>query len=825
MPNIAVHRVGTTNSMIDKLPPTPSSSTSSTLADKMRAIELHHQASDDDYALAQRLMEEHRIAVNKQSSSEFSYKDANPVLDKIARGQVAKANASLVQALLEYGATVSIARPKSTSIWKSIVGKNQQDIRSRVLEDATRNCSTDIVHLLAQQADEIAVTQALPVAIREGDAVKTSILLARGADGSQLCEEFIGAVEAGSEDLVEVLLRENRGACARCRNIGLVRAAADGNIKKVSLLLAKGADATFDGAAALLSACHHGVEDVAIYIASQPSMKNQPGLLDAAVGASYSLHQHRLLLLCLQSGARGPITDSALAKAVAAQQIELVDAFIKHNASVAHGEGKSILAAVASGRPELLQNVLKGRPPQIVLSMALNETVKLSDLRTAFFMTDLLLVAGVDAKSTSESLLELLNQARPTENQDARLKLIHLLLSKGQADVNWQEGRSLWLAVSQRRIDILSMLLRFRPNLKSLSTALKTAMGLDNSDLRRQIVNKIIESEPQWSTQLKRVAVMAASKNLHLEELQFLTTHGLSREDVLACFAATTIGNDQWLTAQGLEVVDFLLEQDPDIRDPVIEDAFCHAARLHQSAALDTLSFNVDPSVMNKALRSVLDGPRSWQSLENQSIIHKLLGWGCDGEPVNLLLIQIVDFCIKGKPLEDLLETILANKPSFDVNYKKGEALKVAIRAGHASMLSRLVQFSAKAETLTEAFATAITEPLDEKIVLALLDVLVAYGEKTGIVFDVKRYLNGSYPPIASCLRVHPQSIALARRLISLECDTEATFLTQLYGEKESGEELSTVLSWALKPRGKSTVTPIVIEALIDAKGEFARQG
>lgn len=238
---------------------------SSSLALAKKPLIQQHKmlATAEDHARAVRFMSQ-RFPGNTRSGP-FTYKEATRVLTQVVRGNITDATPSLVQALVQKDTDVCFERRRSSNFLKVVAGKNQQPIRSNLFEEAVRNCSDEIVRVLAFQADDIALNQALPIAIRANTLEKTLTLLARSANATPLRKEFIETVEIGSVSLVDTLLgsRPLNRACQDCRDRGLVRASASGHTTKARTLMAKGASAIFEDAAAFKTAIHTGREDIA----------------------------------------------------------------------------------------------------------------------------------------------------------------------------------------------------------------------------------------------------------------------------------------------------------------------------------------------------------------------------------------------------------------------------------------------------------------------------------------------------------------------------------------------------------------------------------
>ncbi|OTA85833.1 hypothetical protein M434DRAFT_82425 [Hypoxylon sp. CO27-5] len=745
----------------------------------------------------------------------FTYKEATAVLGKIAQGALPTATPGLVQALLDYGADVCLSRRKSTNVLKLMMNKDQEDVRSNLLEEATRNCSDDIFRLLAQNADKIALDKALPIAIVQDSTEKVTILLARGADASALCNQFSQAVERGSDDMVDILLRQSRGACQSCRDKGLIRAAELGHTLKAQILLSKGADVAFDQAAALKAAIHSDNEDmVDVLISCKEIGMQHSHLLDFAVGETYSHKQYRAFRRCLQTGAKGPMTDATLIKAIDHRQHDLVQTLIDHGASVEWQEGAAVISAFKSGEPELLQAILKGKPSESSMIAAIAHTPNLSDVRIAHVMVHLLLSAGLrDESVLGETLIQVLDGKSMAGDEEARLKLAYLLLELGNANVNLHQGRSLGLAVSEGWIDIFNLLLRYRPSVDSLDTALGCAMTLNNSDSRKQILTIVlgIVSNSSDKMHLEATAVASAAKSHRRDILEHLAQSCLSSAGIIAGIRAMISTGEEWLTPSGLGTFQFLL--DHGASGPPVDEAFCHAARFMNRDAVELLSMSVDVAVFSKALEGVVSSSQEWHSPDDNNLwlVHSLLEWGACGEPVNLALVKATSAFALGSASETLIDTLLL---VADVNFQGGEALKVAIRAGNASLLEKLASSGASRDTMTQAFGEVIITRLSEDTVITLLNTIVKSSTSENTP-DFKTTLPNRYPPIVDCLSTHPSSAKVVKRLIDLGCDLEAKFKTRVYSEMEP--ELATALIWSLSSleENRRVSTP-VLEALIE---------
>ncbi|RYP66702.1 hypothetical protein DL770_008757 [Monosporascus sp. CRB-9-2] len=770
-------------------------------------------AAEEDYNLAEELMS--RYATKR--GSRFSYKEATAVLGAIAQGNIENATPELVQVLLEYNADVCFQRRKSSNILKMMTNRDQNDVRSNLLENATRNCSDDILLMLAHNADEPALNQALPAAIRQNNLTKLQILLARGANATPLCKEFLDVIEHCSDQFLERLLGEVGGACQHCRDQALVRAVTYGHERKVEILLQKGANVAFDKAAALRGAIRSRRPDIAKSIASHQRMRPHTDLLDSAVGEAYAFAQNEVLEVCLRAGAKGPTTDATLIKSIEQGQRQLADILIRYGASVEYQGGASVILAVRSGQPKLLKTVLDGNPTNPIITGAISQATELDDIRVSRQMIRLLLSAGLRGDAVSETLIRVLDKTLFAANQSAQYDLIQLLLNEGAADVNIKGGYPLILAATKGWFDILGLLIQYQPSVESICAALGSAMSLADSHLRKKTVTVLVEARsnnPSDAERLETTAIALGARSLNLEILEYVVQSKPSKRAIVAGFAATMSLGNQWASHSGLPVVQFLLDQGAS--GPSVDDAFCQAVILLEPDAVNLLSTSISPTALNKALRGLVECSQDWYCSDNRNlwVIHSLLEWGAKGEPVDLALLNVVSAYIAGRASETLLDTLLT-VGGANVNFQLGEVLKVAIRSANSPLVKKLASHGANKETMTHAFAEAIMAPLDEGDVLDLISILATVnGHENGPNF--KAVSPNGHPSIVNCLTTHPESVKLVKRMAELGCDIDATFEIHLYDSLEP----VTPLTWALlrENQGHHRVSSAVFEALIGAK-------
>ncbi|OBR04765.1 Ankyrin repeat containing protein [Colletotrichum higginsianum IMI 349063] len=784
---------------------------------------LHHQRrepTEQEYERVAQLMAEQRQEDGNRRSGEYSHKEATPVLSKLARGAVPDATPGLAQALLDWGADVSIAKPKSTNFFKMLSGKDQSEERSDVLEQATRNCDADILIVLAQDADEQAVNQALPAALRLADTVKTGILLARGADATPHCDLFLLCVDSAPVDMVMLLIRDVKGACGSCKNKGLVRAAKAGSVEKANLLMDKGADPSFNGAAALFEAIRMGKDEVALAIISRPVMKKHPSLLTTAAQSALDHGRKKVLQACLDAGSENSTAQRQ--EATLQSQVTFnspVDSRLAGTSSIE----AAFMQAANAGRLDTIQQLLANNRadtlPQGVMVKLLTQSIDLPDLKTAHTLVDMLLsTGGLRGNTVANSLCRILSRPVPPANETDRVQIVQLLLGKGSADVNVGRGKAVLQALSQGRLDILGMMLRHGASAETFAVAMNASMKVAVPRDRLAAVKVLVESgNVAASESLQAAAVAAASRSAALDVLQYLAEFVTSPGVFSTGIGALARECDDWTSPRGLYVAQFLLDRGAS--GPEVDGAMARASGLYTRDAVQLLATSTDPASFDQVLGFVIDASPHWQLRQNLWLVHSLLEWGCKGASVDRALVRAVGAHGEEHDLQLLIDTLLLVGIGADVNHEGGRALQIAVGRGHASLVNKLALNGAGRLALTNAFQAVITSRMDEATALNLLDILVAGCERSRTRFDVDAVLADGRCPLEACISTHPRAEKLGRRLIKLGCRTGTLVSMKLDG----GEERVPLLVWALYQSGQGAVAPSLLTAMVDSHRDVVK--
>ncbi|KAI5306872.1 hypothetical protein KEM56_006654 [Ascosphaera pollenicola] len=192
----------------------------------------------------------------------------------------------------------------------------------------------------------------------------------------------------------------------------------------------------------------------------------------------------------LEAGAHGLAVDKALATAVVGpyffEKEALIKEFVDHGADVDVDDGKCFVHAATAGDISILSLLLAGSPSAESLSQAILPACRLSEAATRFTVIDLLLNAGAEGPILNQGLVDLMD-CIPID-----IPVIALLLEKGGADVNVNDGKVIENATRQGNVDLLCVLLQYRPSLSSLRKAFPIAVSLADAEAQYTICQHLL---------------------------------------------------------------------------------------------------------------------------------------------------------------------------------------------------------------------------------------------------------------------------------------------------------------------------------------------
>lgn len=472
-------------------------------------------------------MMEERQKQGKTHSKPLSSKESGPVLMDIVSGRLDKqqgVTAGVVEVLLsDHDASLSVARRRSSSLFKKVAGVDQTDIlhSTDLLSQSVQHCDAEIVATLLQHADFASRSKALPVAMRTNDPAKVQFVMAAGANAAPFCEEFQRIVQSGSFEMMHavVAISKTRGPCQSCLNQALQHVVKQGSFRRTQSLVHNGADVTSDGSRALLSAVQSGRADLVKVLTTEvhnPSPKPSPEIFDTAVELAYErIHtgqpvdsDYHTLELCLAAGAYGKGTSRTLARAIRHGQFNVLDLYVRQSVPAFKDEAAGlpiVHAAIATERSEIVKTILSIGigPSKSQKLQGLTQALNLQNHSSGLAIAGLLLQSGLNGDgAVSEALLSSIRilctvSAQvpvPMEAYRNYYGFVKLFLNQRAADVDHHGGEPVKLAAGSGLIDVLDLLIQRQPSVGTLNNAVALAMGVHDARTRYETMKMLLEA-------------------------------------------------------------------------------------------------------------------------------------------------------------------------------------------------------------------------------------------------------------------------------------------------------------------------------------------
>ncbi|KAF3766997.1 ankyrin [Cryphonectria parasitica EP155] len=318
-----------------------------------------------------------------------------------------------------------------------------------------------------------------------------TLLLRKGAGGSQLDDALVDAVEAHDLKCVTLLLTPQFPGSGRLQPSG----SHDLKRGPRSMIFEHHATSSVNhkGGLALSIAVRTGQIPIAESIlAAKPSLETLAQVFPL-ISQLEPAQRYRLTESFLKAGVSGPCVHAALQHAIderpPRRDQRLIGLLLHHDVDVkTKNDGAPILSAIAQGDADLLQVLLnKGRPD--------------TRTATAAFMNAMDARVDINSQVIGESLGRVL-QEKPTD-----LALLSALLKLGKGDVNINTGEPLVFAVRNPDPRVLDLMLKAgKPNAETMDMAVQAMNDVPSTDEKAAKLESILRNIKQKET-LNRLLV------------------------------------------------------------------------------------------------------------------------------------------------------------------------------------------------------------------------------------------------------------------------------------------------------------------------------
>ncbi|KAF2115621.1 ankyrin repeat-containing domain protein [Lophiotrema nucula] len=544
----------------------------------------------------------------------------------------------------------------------------------------------------------------------------------------------------------------------------------------------------------------------------------------------------RLIASLLQKGATGPPLGRWLLRAVEEGDTPLMDLLVNAGAPLGSGNSTAIQAAVVRKDTSSLRKLLNGRPPPQALAQAFPLLRHGYSPRERLETVRLLLTHGAHGPEVNQALIDAV--ADTSASRD--MALIEELVQR--ADVNFDFGKALQLAVIQANLRVIRLLLHFKPSLQTTLSALPLAFGPDRKrhTSTMQIVESLLANGIERASALQTLQIAIADGPENLDVIQrllttdrgllphaFQTTIKLSNEQkkapIMACLLKMGIDQptlDEALVTEtqhvvhgnGTSILRLLVQHGASVN---FQDgkSLSMAATLRDAKLIDILlSGKERPSraTATHAFRTLFHGsenePVSGNSKGALYIAKQLLAIGVDQHTVDSALRMVLDDSNPVEYSRELVDLLLDYHA--DVNVADGTCFVFATRRQDFEVLNKLF---ARSPDFSVVIPSLLKFHLDEGVVVRALQACFDHGCTSDSIEGPGPFRK---PALALALQQYPRSERLMNVLLHSGCNPNT--VTPEVLDPRTGTENIPVLLWALAQPRRTVSSPVVL-ALLDA--------
>ena len=429
----------------------------------------------------------------------------------------------------------------------------------------------------------------------------------------------------------------------------------------IDLVILAGADINCSGGKSFQTAAQRGsVELLELLVRNVPHFSSLSSAVPVAMRLVESDLRMKFMAILLDHGARGPAIDQALTEAIGEKPLDedLVLKFAE-KANVDYHQGQALCKAVKCAKTNIVASVIDLGHPNLRSRLAALPIVLDPATGERLSKLDLLLRAGIDQEGLDKALVQETNNESNTD-----IDIVKRLLSRG-ASYSYDGGKSLEYLIASGNNKVLKCLVSSRCDHHVLAKMLPLARRNKRRDSRYVSMALLLSGGAKGDqVSCELVHAICGSEECDPQLVKLLIDHG-AKVDYAEGQAIKHVVS----TLMKNEILELLLEGE--------------GATMILSSLI--------PLAMDHAQQSRLQ------------ILQILLTKGAQGTTVNDALIDAVN---QGPSAQLTIDMLLQYNASVD--HRDGEAIKIAVAAGHPSILACLLQRNPNSEHLPEALQLAM---------------------------------------------------------------------------------------------------------------------
>ncbi|KAK2786024.1 hypothetical protein FQN52_008020 [Onygenales sp. PD_12] len=393
--------------------------------------------------------------------------------------------------------TESSSNARRALIEVLLCGGAKGDTVSRTLVEAVKRNDEYIVSLLITHGASVTYNsaEAIVCAIGAGNMKLLSILFKGHIDGETSSHilatlpEFTSNLSA-SKQLSIISSLVERGAYGYALHPCLLDAVQRNNQEIVEYLINKQASVNHDNAQVLRCAISSvSLPLFHILLKGRPS-KETLELCFPLLDAVPLKPRLQMTTALLAAGAKGEEVGGALIRTVMSdftkEKEPLIYEFVRNGIDVNVDGGKCFQLAASAGDVGVLKILLQGVPSPSSLAKGILPALDLPNSDLRFAVLDLLVSAGARGQLVDEGLVHVIDD-KPVD-----IPLLKLLLDKGIADVNSNNGKPIEQATKQGNSELLRVLLSYNPSQSTLNLAFPIALNLQDCSIQHEICHRLL---------------------------------------------------------------------------------------------------------------------------------------------------------------------------------------------------------------------------------------------------------------------------------------------------------------------------------------------
>lgn len=415
---------------------------------RLSAKDIGITPAPDDEQRADTVINQHKTLTRKPSVLKtkkrlqyFKFKTVTEILPEAVKTE----DAAVVQLLLQRGGDASVIKDDNTKA-------TELAKRSALLLQAIGGGQPDTIRLLASQASQSRLDEALTTALTNQQEEAIRILLQFGADPNHCRPQFLDAASKGDTDCLGYLLSAPVAMSAPTLADALLAAVSNNSVRAV-VMIAETEALTQNTLEAVSLAVSQGRFAMLLTMLLRCTRLNPDFLGKQVLSAYKSSHGNRpaMIRALFSAGASGNDACAAFALAVE-QSSPLVGLFADNHVDINWGSGKAVRKAVRLGRSELVKTVMSSSDLTVGnANRAMEEIPRRMSSTERLPILTLLLDAGAHGTAVDDQLVFAV--------QDKHEAAVSLLRSRG-ASLEGNDGDALLQAIRNGDLGTLQLLLQ-----------------------------------------------------------------------------------------------------------------------------------------------------------------------------------------------------------------------------------------------------------------------------------------------------------------------------------------------------------------------------